>query len=261
MMCEHITKAALSAVFAICLCLKRGVDTMDTDKLQQMESLLNYHFTRPELLDAALTHSSQAGDRLDSNERMEFLGDSVLSLVICHALYERFPTYLEGDMTKLKSTLVSRKTCSEIAAKIGLLDHFRVGKGTDRSRAMTGSIAAGMLEAIIAALYFDGGLEAAKVFILSVFEESIVHANACEHQDNFKSMLQQHCQRTMNATPTYELLDEKGPDHNKCFEIGVVIRHKRYPSAWSITKKEAEQRAARNALVELKLLEPLPEEE
>lgn len=234
---------------------------MEADKLQQIESLLGYHFTRQELLDEALTHSSQAGDRLESNERMEFLGDSVLSLVICQTLYERFPSYLEGDMTKLKSTLVSRKTCSEIAANLNLLDHFRVGKGTDRSRAMTGSIAAGMLEAIIAAIYLDGGLDAARTFILSVIEDFIVQANACEHQDNFKSMLQQYCQRTMNTTPTYELLDEKGPDHNKCFEIGVVIQHKRYPSAWSITKKEAEQRAARNALVELKLLAALQEDE
>jgi ribonuclease-3 len=234
---------------------------MDTDELRQIESLLGYHFKQPELLESALTHSSQAGDRINSNERMEFLGDSVLSLTICQALYDRYPSYLEGDMTKLKSMLVSRKTCSEIAAKLGLSEYFRVGKGTDRSRAMTGSIAAGMLEAIIAAIYLDGGLEPARTFISSAFEESIVQANACEHLDNFKSMLQQYCQRTMNATPTYELLDEKGPDHNKCFEIGVVIRHKRYPSAWSITKKDAEQRAARNALVELNLLPPLPEDE
>jgi ribonuclease-3 len=234
---------------------------MEADKLQQIESLLGYHFNNPELIDAALTHSSQADDRLESNERMEFLGDSVLSLVMCQSLYERFPSYLEGDMTKLKSSLVSRKTCSEISARLNILEFFRVGKGTDRSRAMTGSIAAGMLEAIIAAIYLDGGLDAARTFILSVFEEYLVEADACDHQDNFKSMLQQYCQRTMNATPTYELLDEKGPDHNKCFEIGVVIQHKRYPSAWSITKKDAEQRAAQKTLVELNLLPPLPEDE
>jgi ribonuclease-3 len=233
---------------------------MQTENVQQVETLLGYHFHRLQLLKEAMTHSSQADDRLASNERMEFLGDSILSLVICQALFERFPEYQEGDLTKLKSMIVSRKSCSEIASRLDLIKYIRVGKGTDNSRAMTGSIAAGLLEAVIAAVYLDGGLEAAKVFILSVFEETITQANACEHQDNFKSMLQQYCQRQMNGTPIYELLDEKGPDHNKCFEVAVVIRHHRYPSAWAVTKKDAEQKAARNALVKLELLEPLPDE-
>lgn len=234
---------------------------MQTDDLSQVEAAIGYHFQRQELLREALTHSSQADDRLDSNERMEFLGDSVLSVVICQFLYERFPTYLEGEMTRLKSTVVSRKSCSEVVAKLNLIDFIRVGKGTDNSRAMAGSIAAGMLEAVIAAIYLDGGLEAARRFILSVFEPVIMQADANEHQDNFKSVLQQYCQKNFNTTPMYELLDEKGPDHNKCFEIAAVINHRRYPGAWSITKKDAEQRAARNALVKLGILEPLPEEE
>jgi ribonuclease-3 len=234
---------------------------MQAENMQQVESLLEYHFQSPQLLEEALTHSSQAEDRLASNERMEFLGDSVLSLVICRALFDQFPDYQEGDLTKLKSMLVSRKSCSEITLRLGLIEYIRIGKGTDRSRALTGSIAAGVLEAVIAAIYLDGGLEAAQTFILSAFKEMIPAANACEHQENFKSMLQQYCQRNMDGTPTYELLDEKGPDHNKCFEVAVVIRHRRYPSAWSVTKKEAEQRAARNALVELGLLLSEPEEE
>lgn len=234
---------------------------MQAENVQQVESLLEYHFQVPQLLEEALTHSSQAEDRLASNERMEFLGDSVLSLVICRALFEQFPDYQEGDLTKLKSMIVSRKSCSEITSRLGLIEYIRVGKGTDLGRALTGSIAAGVLEAVIAAIYLDGGLEAAQRFILSAFGEIITAANACEHQENFKSMLQQYCQRNMDGTPTYELLDEKGPDHNKCFEVAVVIRHRRYPSAWSVTKKEAEQRAARNALVELGLLLSEPEEE
>jgi ribonuclease-3 len=144
---------------------------------------------------------------------------------------------------------------------LNLIDCIRVGKGTDSGRALTGSIAAGVLEAVIAAIYIDSGLEAAETFILSAFEDVINQTIACEHQDNFKSMLQQYCQRHLNSTPNYELLDEKGPDHNKCFEVAAVIRHRRYTSAWAVTKKDAEQRAARNALVELGLLEPLPEEE
>jgi ribonuclease III len=234
---------------------------MEAQNVQQVETLLGYHFHRPELLKSSLTHSSQAEDRLASNERMEFLGDAILSLVICQTLFERFPEYEEGGLTKLKSMIVSRKSCSQIAFRLNLIEHIRVGKGTDSGRALTGSIAAGVLEAVIAAIYMDGGLEPARTFILSAFEELIAQAVACEHQDNFKSMLQQHCQRHMNGTPNYELLDEKGPDHNKCFEVAAVVRHRRYPSAWAVTKKDAEQRAARNALVELGLLEPLPDEE
>jgi ribonuclease-3 len=233
---------------------------MQAENVQQVELLLGYHFQAPQLLEEALTHSSQAEDRLASNERMEFLGDSVLSLVICRALFDQFPDYQEGDLTKLKSMIVSRKSCSEITLRLGLIEYIRVGKGTDRGRALTGSIAAGVLEAVIAAIYLDGGLEAAQKFILSAFSAMITAANACEHQENFKSMLQQYCQRHMDGTPTYELLDEKGPDHNKCFEVAVVIRHHRYPGAWSVTKKEAEQRAARNALVELGLLLSEPED-
>jgi len=234
---------------------------MRSEDIAQIEAVLGYHFEHQELLKEALTHSSQAEDRRNSNERLEFLGDSVLSLVICQFLYETFPSYLEGEMTRLKSTVVSRKSCSEVAARLNLIEYFRVGKGTDTSRAMTGSIAAGMLEALIAAIYLDGGLEAARQFVLSVFKPVIMQADANEHQDNIKSLLQQYWQKQYNTTPSYELLDEKGPDHNKCFEVAAVIHHRRYPSAWSITKKDAEQRAARNALVELGLLEPLPPEE
>jgi ribonuclease-3 len=234
---------------------------MEAQDVQQVENLLGYHFRRPELLAESLTHSSQAQDRLASNERMEFLGDAVLSLVICQTMFERFPEYEEGGLTKLKSAIVSRKSCSQVASSLNLIEHIRVGKGTDSGRALTGSIAAGVLEAIIAAIYIDSGLEEARTFILTAFEDVITQIAACEHQDNFKSMLQQHCQRHLNSTPNYELLDEKGPDHNKCFEVAAVIKHRRYPGAWAVTKKDAEQRAARNALVELGLLEPLPEEE
>ena len=234
---------------------------METQDVQRVESLLGYHFNRPELLKEALTHSSQAEDHLASNERMEFLGDAVLSLVVCQSLFERFPEYEEGGLTKLKSMVVSRKSCSQIASRLGLIEHIRVGKGTDSGRALTGSIAAGVLEAIIAAIFIDSGLEEARKFILSAFEDIIVQADTCQHQENFKSMLQQHCQRHMNGTPSYELLDEKGPDHNKCFEVAAVIRHRRYPSAWAVTKKDAEQKAAQNALIELGLLEPPPDEE
>lgn len=228
---------------------------MNAEQLRQIEELLDYQFTDPSLLDEAFTHSSLADNRLKSNERLEFMGDCVLGLVICRVLYDRFPMYQEGDLTKIKSMLVSRKICADLANELGLTDFLRVGKGTDKTRAIGGSIAAACLEAVIAAIYFDGGLEAAERFILRRFDPLINQVDAEQHQNNFKSVLQQHCQHVFNRTPYYELLDEKGPDHNKCFEIAVVVDHRRFSSAWGVTKKDAEQRAARNALIELKVIE------
>lgn len=233
---------------------------MDTETVQQIQAVLNYCFNDTSLLKEALTHSSLADDRLHSNERFEFLGDSVLSLVTCKTLFERFPEYLEGDLTKIKSRLVSRKTCAKIANQLGLPEFMRVGKGMDQTKAMSGSIAAASLESIIAAIYLDGGMDAAEAFILRVFDPLIDQADARQHQDNYKSLLQQYCQKEYGRTPLYQLLDEKGPDHNKCFEMAVVINHQPYPSAWGVTKKDAEQKAALNVLIELGLVTQQPEE-
>ena len=240
----------MSAPFEICLHRTKAA-LMDAERVRQVEAALEYQFRDPSWLQEAFTHSSLADDRLKSNERLEFMGDCVLGLVICRALYDRFPAYQEGDLTKIKSMLVSRKTCADLANELGLTEFLRVGKGTDKTRAINGSIAAACLEAVIAAIYFDGGLAEAEKFILRRFEPLIVQADAEQHQNNFKSVLQQYCQHVFNRMPHYELLDEKGPDHNKCFEVGVVVDHRRFPGAWGVTKKDAEQLAARNALVEL----------
>jgi len=229
---------------------------MDEKTLQQLEQLLDYHFSNTSLLREALVHSSQADNRLASNERLEFLGDSILALVICRELFRQFPDYLEGDLTKIKSRLVARKTCAKIANRLGLTKFIRVGKGMTKTRAMTGSITAGTFEAVIAAIYLDGGLSAASEFILRLFRPLIELTDADEHLENFKSFLQQYVQRHFNLTPDYELLDEKGPDHDKCFETAVVIGERRFPGAWGMTKKDAEQKAAYNALVELGQIKP-----
>ena len=234
---------------------------MNADAVEQIQQVLNYQFKDSQILDEALLHSSAAGNRLRSNERMEFLGDSVLSLVICNTLFSRFPDYLEGDLTKVKSRLVSRKSCAEIANQLQLPGFMKVGKGMERTRAMEGSVAAASLESVIAAIYLDGGMGAAEQFIVRVFDAMITQADAEQHQENFKSLLQQHCQRRHSLTPYYELLDEKGPDHNKCFQVAVVIQHQRYPGAWGVTKKDAEQLAAKEALIELGLITQTQEAE
>jgi ribonuclease III len=231
------------------------------DKIEKIEQVLGYHFSDKSLLEKSLTHSSQADRRLSSNERLEFFGDSVLALVICQALFERFPEYLEGDLTKIKSMLVSRRTCARLAGRLGIEKFLKIGKGMAKSNALTGSLAAGALEAIIAAIYVDGGFEAARNFILRLFGPLIEQADAQQHQENFKSLLQQHAQQELDQTPVYELLDEKGPDHNKCFESAVILGDRRFHSAWGTNKKEAEQKAAYKALVELKVIEPLLDED
>jgi len=229
---------------------------MDEKTLRQLEQLLDYRFSNPSLLVEAVAHSSQADNRLASNERLEFLGDSVLAIVICKTLFDRFPNYLEGDLTKIKSHLVARKTCAKLANHLGLTKFIQVGKGMAKTRAMTGSITAGTFEAVVAAIYLDGGFSAVSDFLLKLFGPLIDQADADEHQENFKSFLQQYVQRQFNLTPDYKLLDEKGPDHNKCFETAVVISKRRFPSAWGMTKKDAEQKAAYNALVELGQIKP-----
>jgi ribonuclease-3 len=177
-----------------------------------------------------------------------------LSLVICQALFERFPGYLEGDLTKIKSLLVSRNTCAQVAGELGLQEFLKVGKGLASDRALTGSLAAGVLEAFIAAIYIDSGFGAARSVILRTFGPAIDRADEEQAQGNFKSLLQQYAQQQLNTTPVYELLDEKGPDHDKCFESQVVVADRHFPSAWGRSKKEAEQKAAFNALVELGIL-------
>jgi ribonuclease-3 len=228
---------------------------MNEETLQQIEQIIGYKFSNRNLLSKAFAHSSAVDDRLFSNERLEFLGDSVLAAVICRALFEQFPGYMEGDLTKIKSMLVSRRTCARVTKRLGLHEFLKIGKGMASSRALTSSLAASLLEAVIAAIYIDGGFDAAGSFILRTFAPEIDRTDAEQSHGNFKSLLQQYAQQQLNTTPDYVLLDEKGPDHDKCFESEVVIAERHFPSAWGTNKKEAEQKAAFNALVELGVLE------
>jgi len=232
---------------------------MDKAILREIEQATGYKFSDKGLLDRAFTHSSAVDDRLLSNERLEFLGDAVLAVVICQTLFENFTDYLEGDLTKIKSKLVSRETCAAISRRLGLQKYLKVGKGMVSNRALSGSLAAGVLETVIAAIYIDGGFDAARDFILRIYGSLIEKADAEHDQGNFKSLLQQYSQEQFNATPSYILLDEKGPDHNKCFELEVAISDRNFPSAWGSNKKEAEQKAAFNALVELGILKKTAE--
>lgn len=219
--------------------------------VEECQRHLNYRFRDVSLLQSALTHASSANSRRDSNERLEFLGDAVLDLVVCQELYERLPNSLEGDLTKIKSAVVSRRVCAQVADRLHLPEALTLGQGMVPDDHLPRSLAAAVLEAVIAAIYLDGGLDSAREFILAHMDREICQATQSDHQYNFKSQLQQHAQRHLNATPIYELLDEKGPDHAKCFEVAVSVGPRQFPGAWGPNKKEAEQKAAWLALKEL----------
>jgi ribonuclease-3 len=223
----------------------------EAEVLEQCQEAIGYRFAQPDLLRAALTHASGANTRLASNERLEFLGDAVLGLVCCEQLYLRFPDYQEGDLTKIKSVVVSRRCCARFSRDLRLGDYLFLGKGMHPStETVPANLLADVYESLVGAIFLDRGLEAARPFILRHLGPEIEEVAEGAH-GNFKSLLQQVAQREFNATPQYVLLDEKGPDHSKCFKIAAVIGRHTYAGAWGRNKKEAEQRAAMNALAQV----------
>lgn len=229
----------------------------EADVLDECQRAINYQFRQPEILRSALTHASGADTRLSSNERLEFLGDAVLGLVTCEQLFHRFPDYQEGDLTKIKSVVVSRRTCARMSRVLNLGDFLFLGKGMHGHAVVPPSLLADVFESLVAAIYLDGGLEAARTFILQHVGPEIEQVAEGAHGGNYKSLLQQVAQKEFGATPLYHLQDEKGPDHSKCFKIGAVIGRHTYPAAWGRNKKEAEQKAAMNALSQING-EPVP---
>lgn len=220
-------------------------------QIQRCERRIGYRFENRALLREALTHASGAQHRLASNERLEFLGDAILGAVVCELLFERYPDYLEGDLTKIKSAVVSRQTCAKISEALHLQEFLIVGKGVSSSAPIPPSLLADVFESLVAAIYLDGGSEAVHQFIEEYLGPEIELASAGELGGNYKSLLQQLAQRELASTPVYRLLDEKGPDHRKCFKISAQIGGRFYQPAWGRNKKEAEQRAACNALAEI----------
>ncbi len=225
---------------------------VDADLSARAQQLLGHTFHDTRLLHTSLTHSSVANTRVESNERLEFLGDAVLGMVICEELYRRYAQWLEGDLTKVKSVIVSRRICAEIADTIGLTELLVLGNGIGAKNNLPVSLRAAVYEAVIGALFLDGGVEVARNFILRTISPHLAAATGTGSHENYKSSLQQYAQRRLSATPNYEALDEQGPDHSKCFEVCVVLDGERFPSAWGPSKKEAEQEAAKRALETLR---------
>lgn len=231
--------------------------TRDHAVLDDCQEAIGYRFRDPSLLKAALTHTSGANTRAGSNERLEFLGDSVLGLVTCEQLFQRFPDFQEGDLTKVKSVVVSRKTCARFSDSVGLGDFLFLGKGMNRYEEIPTNMLADLFEALVAAVFLDGGWDAAKQFVLTFIEPEIEAVAQSAVGSNSKSVLQQVAQREFGGTPRYVVLDEQGPDHDKCFKVAAEVNDHFFPPAWGRNKKDAELKAALNALAAIHE-EPVP---
>lgn len=214
------------------------------------EDLLGHGFRDPSLLDEALTHKSYAYERsaLRHNERLEFLGDSVLAAVVAHRLFLDHPGEDEGRLSKLKASLVSRATLARWAEQIDLGPHLKLGAGEESTGGRERpSILSNALEAVIGALYLDGGYEAARKFVTTRF----LTARDEFVESDFKSRLQEVVQKRHKVPPDYRLLETSGPDHDKTFKVTVLVGSRTLGSGKGKTKKEAEQDAAQNALKRL----------
>jgi len=209
--------------------------------------IVPHDFRDPALLELALTHSSAGRER--DNERLEFLGDAALDLVVAEELFRAVGAELpEGEMTERKATVVSRKSLAEAATRIGLDQLVRLGPGL-QERVLPRSVLANIYEAVLGAVYLDGGLEAVRAFARATLQEALARVRQPSHGQNPKQELQQICQRELGGLPVYLLLDERGAAHARAFQIAVEVAGRRFPSAWGRTRKEAETWAAREALL------------
>jgi len=244
--------------------------------LAELETALGHGFANPELLLRALTHRSLANERAaneqalengkeeangaEDNERLEFLGDAVLGLVIAEALFGAHPEWQEGELTRVRAQLVSRQHLAEVAAAIGLGNHLRLSRGEDRNGLRRKStVLSNAMEAVMGALFLDGGLEPVRAFARRWVMGEAVEQLAQELRSgaalgNYKSALQEHLQAARTGTPVYKVKSESGPDHHKRFLVEVRLNTKEgepgKPLARGMgsTKKQAEQDAARRAL-------------
>ena len=216
-----------------------------------MQKRIGYTFKNTDLLTEALTHSSYANEKRkgrNSNERLEFLGDSVLSIVVSQYLFEHFTHLPEGELTKIRASLVCEKSLYEFAKQIDLGEHILLGKGEENTGGRERvSILADAFEAVIAAVFLDGGLEAAKRHILKFIPKDIDDRKPVSFSDH-KTILQEIIQKNPEEKVEYKLVGQSGPDHNKAFKVQVRLNSNVIGTGIGRSKKEAEQMAAKEAL-------------
>lgn len=222
-----------------------------TEYPAEFEKNLRYTFKNRHLLIEALSHSSYANEKKRgrrSNERLEFLGDSVLSIVVSQYLFKHFTHLPEGELTKIRASLVCEKSLFEFAKKISLGEYIFLGKGEENTGGRERpSILADAFEAVIAAVYLDGGIDAATEYILRFIPEDIESIRSSAFND-YKTVLQEIIQKNPEEKVEYHLAGQSGPDHNKAFKVQVCLNSNVIGTGTGKSKKEAEQMAAKEAL-------------
>ena len=224
--------------------------------LEEIQQTIQYFFHHPGLLEEALTHKSHLQGKQDrllkDNERLEFLGDAVLSLIVSEYLAQTYPVLTEGDLSQTRAYLVRQFSLAQAARRLGFGEFLRLGKGEERTQGRAkSSLLANALEAVIAAIYLDGGLNPARSFVLKALQEDLLvleQTNQCASRQDYKSQLQEWCQRNFSEIPEYQLTKELGPDHEKVFDVEVRIKGTTQGRGTGHSKKLAEQEAAKEAL-------------
>lgn len=221
--------------------------------IEQMEKNIGYKFKNKELVQKALTHTSYAYEHgVESNEKLEFLGDSILEFVSSEYMYNKYTNLKEGEMTKVRATVVCEDSLYKIATKHDFSDFLNLGKSEIKSGGnKRPAILADSVEAVIAAIYLDGGLEPAKKFIIENLKEEIELATKHVGQKDYKTVLQEDLQKNGDVKIEYKIIKEKGPDHDKTFEAQVALNGKKLATGIGKSKKEAEMHAAKKALEDL----------
>ena len=216
----------------------------------ELQKSLNYKFKNDALLSQALTHSSYANESKDpnsSNERLEFLGDSVLSIIVSDYIYKNY-SIPEGELTKLRASLVCEKALFDFAKQINLGEFIKLGKGEQASGgASRPSILSDAFEAVLAAMYLDGGIEPVRELVLRFVKDDLTHTEKISFKD-YKTQLQEVIQKNPEERVEYVLIDEFGPDHDKRFTVNVMLNSNVIGTGTGKSKKNAEQEAAKRAL-------------
>lgn len=220
--------------------------------MQTLEAKLNYKFNNIELLKNALVHSSYANEvrgNTHSNERLEFLGDSVLSIIVAEHIFHKYPNMPEGELTRMRASLVCEKTLCAFSRELGIGEYLLLGRGEDKNGGRErDSILADAFEAVLAAIYLDGGMKAAKAHIMNTVLRDLEHYSDEDSFKDYKTTLQEIIQRNPEESVTYILVDETGPDHNKQFTVAVKLNSNVIGTGVGKSKKQAEQMAAHQAL-------------
>lgn len=220
---------------------------------KDLQNTLNYKFNDENILINALTHSSYANEKksmkLSSNERLEFLGDSILNFIVSAYVFSNYPNLPEGEMTKVRASVVCEQTLKDISNSLGIGEYLQFGKGEEQTGGRKRpSILADAFESVVGAIYIDGGFEAARNFVLNKLDELILSSVKGTGMTDYKTTLQEELQKKGEVKISYEILAESGPDHDKKFKVHIKCNGKVLGIGWGKSKKEAEQSAARDAL-------------